>query len=132
MADEKTSEEIELQREQDEIKHRQKHEALDKMIRRNQHKAMRMERINPRTADYPDLTAEEVEEIEKELATEFTDEDIEKVKKNKGFDVKIKKRRKDREERERKHRKKLLEQNLIKTNEGQNINTEGESPAPVN
>lgn len=114
----KTAEEI-LQDEQEqyEIRHKKKHDDLDKMIRRQQHKAMRMERINPRTAEHPDLTPEEVEEIEKELPVDFTDEQMEEVINSKGLNVKREERRKEREENFNKHKEDIIDAITLKDNQ---------------
>jgi hypothetical protein len=100
---ERTPKEIE----EDDERHVQKMEELDAMVTAQQDKAARMERINPRDAEFPDLTVEEVEDIEKELPKRVTKKSITEALKKKGLDVKIKERRKEREERERQRREDL-------------------------
>lgn len=69
----RTEEEIQ----QDNIRHKAKHDELDKMRDKQRQKAERMERINPKELDHPILTVEEVEAIEKDLPEgDFTDADI--------------------------------------------------------
>jgi hypothetical protein len=97
---ERTPKEIE----EDDERHVKKMEELDAMVTAQQEKAVRMERINPRDAEFPDLTVEEVEQIEKELPKRVTKKSITEALKKKGLDVKIKERRKEREERERPRR----------------------------
>jgi hypothetical protein len=100
---ERTPKEIE----EDDERHVQKMEELDAMVTAQQDKAARMERINPRDAEFPDLTVEEVEDIEKELPKRVTKKSITEALKKKGLDVKIKERRNEREERERQRREDL-------------------------
>jgi hypothetical protein len=97
---ERTPKEIE----EDDERHVKKMEELDAMVTAQQEKAVRMERINPRDAEFPDLTVEEVEQIEKELPKRVTKKSITEALKKKGLDVKIKESRKEREERERQRR----------------------------